>query len=227
MFVGETGVARVIERTCQLMKLDPNEDARAQGGIDLPTIQKYVNFWLSSSLDLFGGEISSNAADYFAAGLKGRDREAERDDDHVALAGSYRMQVIEDGRLVDRDVPLRNAMNEILRDSYIEDNERVVGRWNQILRDAGISFELRLPSRRFNRKVGIYGGRRFDPEGRPISEEEWQRRSAEWLPSESDRAHVKSLMLPVLERGKMAHWIAIPKRGIKGLPWDWEYIRRA
>jgi len=227
MFVGETGVGRVLERTCQLMKLDPNEDARAQGGIDLDTVQKYVNFWFSSSLDLFGGEISSNAAEYFAAGLKGRDREAEREEDHVALVGSYRIEVVEDGKLVGRDIPLRNAMNEILRDSYIEDNQRVVSRWNQILRDGGISYEIRLPHRRFNRKVGIYAGHRFDPEGRPISEEEWQRRREEWLPSESDRAYVKNLMVPVLERGKMAHWIAIPKKGIKGLPWDWEYIRRA
>ena len=63
MFVGETGVQRIVKRTCELMKQDPNGDARAQGGIDLPTIQKYLNLWYSLSLDLFGGEISSNAAD--------------------------------------------------------------------------------------------------------------------------------------------------------------------
>src|SRR4051812_9648783 len=53
MFVGETGVLRVIQRTVELMKENGNEDARAEGGIDLATIQKYVNFWYSVSLDLF------------------------------------------------------------------------------------------------------------------------------------------------------------------------------
>src|SRR2546429_6568823 len=72
MFVGETALQRVTQRTCELMRQDPNEDARQLGGIDLPTIQKYVNLWYSVSADLFGGEISSNAATYFGASLKGR-----------------------------------------------------------------------------------------------------------------------------------------------------------
>ncbi len=226
MFVGETGVSRVVRRACELMKRDPNEDARAQGGIDLDTIQRYVNFWFSSSLDLFGGEISSNAADYFAAGLKGREKE-ERFEDHVALAGTYRMEVPEGDRLAPKEVPLRNAMNEVLRDAYVADNERAVGRWNAIVAEAGIGRALRLPSRRFNRRMGIYAGRCFDPEGRPITREEFDRRAPEWLPGEADRAYVRSLMAPVLERGKMAHWIGAPARGINGQPLDFEYVRRA
>ena len=114
--MGETGVGRVVQRACQLMKQDRNEDARAQGGIDLDTVQRYINYWFSSSVDLFGGEISSNAADYFASGLKGRERE-ERHQDHVALSEVYRMPIIEDGRLLERDIPLRNAMNEVPRDA--------------------------------------------------------------------------------------------------------------
>ena len=225
MFVGETGVGRVIQRACELMKGDRNEDARAQGGIDLEMIQKYVNFWYSSSLDLFGGEISSNAAEYFAAGLKGREHE-EKFEDHVALNATYQVPVFEDGRVVDREVPLRNAMNEVLRDAYIDDNQRGVDRWNRIIAEQGVPFTIKLPSRRFNRTMGIYRGHAFDPEGNPISKETWERRKFEWLPNEADREHVKSLMLPVLERGKMAHWIAKPERGIKGQPVDFEYIRR-
>src|SRR5215467_8512318 len=80
MFVGETGVDRIVQRTCELMKADPSGDVRAQGGLDLATIQKYVNLWFSVSLDLFGGEISSNAADFFAAGLKGRFKERDHED---------------------------------------------------------------------------------------------------------------------------------------------------
>jgi len=225
MFVGETGVGRVVQRACELMKQDPNEDARRQGGIDLPTIQKYVNFWYSSSIDLFGGEISSNAADYFAAGLKGRDRE-ETFDDHVVLDRSYEIPVIEDGRLITRNVAMRNAMNEVLRDAYVKDNERGVARWNKVIQENGVDFELKLPSRRFNRTMGIYRGFHFDPEGHPISAEEFERRRSEWLPSEADKQYVRGLMVPVLERGKMANWIAAPARGINGQPIDFEYVRR-
>jgi benzoyl-CoA 2,3-dioxygenase component B len=206
------------------MKRDPNEDVRNQGGIDLVTVQKYVNYWYSSSLDLFGGEISTNAADYFASGLKGREHE-DQFTDHVAMHATYRIPVIDDGRLVERDVPLRNAMNEVLRDAYIDDNQRGVDRWNRMIADTGVHFTITLPSRRFNRTMGIYAGHHFDPQGAQLSAGEWERRKSEWLPSEADRVYVKSLMLPVLERGKMANWIAAPERGVKGQPVDFEYIR--
>src|SRR5213593_3874346 len=125
MFVGDTGVQRVVRRSAELTEQDPSGDARAQGGIDLPAIQKYLNLWFSLSLDLFGGEISTNAADYFAAGLKGRAKE-EQYEDHVALSGFYSLEAVESGTLVRQDVPLRNAMNEIVRDSYVEDCQRAV-----------------------------------------------------------------------------------------------------
>lgn len=225
MFVGETGIGRVVKRTCELMKQDKNEDARAQGGIDLDTIQRYINFWFSSSVDLFGGEISSNAADYFASGLKGREHE-DKHEDHVALGGLYRLEVPENGHLVEREVPMRNAMNEVLRDAYIDDNQRGVDRWNKIIAEAGFDYTLTLPSRRFNRQMGIYRGKHFDVRGKPISKEEFERRKGEWLPTAADKAYIKNLMQPALGLGQMAHWIAIPERGIKGLPWDYEYIRR-
>lgn len=227
MFVGETGVGRVVKRACELMKQDPNEDARAQGGIDLETLQRFVNFWYSSSLDLFGGEVSSNAADFFAAGLKGRAHEGKKFEDHVAKTGSYSMDVLENGKVSSRDVPLRNAMNEVLRDAYVDDNQRGVDRWNKFIREEEIDFEIKLPHRRFNRKIGIYAGSHFDPEGRPISKEEFEARAGDWLPSSEDKTYIKSLMHPVLEPGKMAHWIAAPARGINGKPLDFEYIRRA
>jgi len=225
MFVGETGVGRIVKRACELMKRDPNEDVRKQGGIDLDTVQKYVNFWYSSSLDLFGGEISSNAADYFASGLKGREHE-ERFGDHIALAGSYRIPILDDGKMSEREVPLRNAMNEVLRDAYIDDNQRGVDRWNRMIQETGIDYTITLPNRRFNRSMGIYAGFHFDPSGTPIDAETWARRKNDWLPTDTDRTYVNQLMLPVLERGQMANWIAAPDRGVKGQPIDFEYIRR-
>jgi benzoyl-CoA 2,3-dioxygenase component B len=227
MFVGETGVGRVVQRTAELMKQDPGGDARRQGGIDLATVQKYVNLWYSLSLDLFGGEISNNAADFFGAGLKGRYKEKEYAD-HAALSGLYEMEVTEGGRLERRDVPLRNAMNEVLRDAYVQDCQRGVDRWNKVLAEAGFPDRLKLPHRRFHRHIGLYAGSHSDPEGRPLSEAEWSARRDEWLPSESDKAFVRAVQEKgVLEPGKIAHWIAPPTRGINGLPWEHEYVRRA
>jgi benzoyl-CoA 2,3-dioxygenase component B len=227
MFVGETGIGRIVKRTCELMKQDPNEDARKQGGIDLDTLQKYVNFWYSTSLDLFGGEISSNAADYFASGLKGRAHEAKKFEDHVAIQGTYDIELMgEDGRVDRRTIPLRNAMNEVLRDAYVDDNQRGVDRWNQMIKEAEIDYELRLPSRRFNRRMGVHSGHWFDPAGNPMAQEAWEARQHEWLPGPADKEYIRQLMHPVLERGKMAHWIAAPPRGINGQPLEFEYIRR-
>ena len=95
MFVGETGVTRVIQRTCEAMKEagigDPNEieKVRKLGVIDLPTIQKKANLHFSLTLDLFGNEISTNAANAFHAGLKGRYREDRLKDDHQLESGTY------------------------------------------------------------------------------------------------------------------------------------------
>ena len=89
MFVGESGIGRILERTCQLMSESGfSGDVRKVGGIDLPLIQKFVNFWFSQSLDLHGSEVSSNAANYFANGLKGRAEEDKFEDDHVLAATS-------------------------------------------------------------------------------------------------------------------------------------------
>ncbi|HEV8324553.1 MAG TPA: benzoyl-CoA 2,3-epoxidase subunit BoxB [Myxococcota bacterium] len=224
MFVGETGVGRIVQRTAELMKRAPNEDVRAAGGIDLPTIQKYLNLWYALSLDLFGGEISTNAAQYFANGLKGREKE-ERYAEHKALDQFYAMTVMKDGAVAAEQVPLRNAMNEVLRDAYRDDCQRGVDRWNTVLEQNGIGVRLRLPAKQFYRHVGLCAGQPFDPDGRLLSAEEWERRKGEWLPDDADRAYIASLQKPVYEPGKIAGWIAPPPRGIKGKPFEFEYVQ--
>jgi benzoyl-CoA 2,3-dioxygenase component B len=226
MFVGETGVDRIVARTCELVKEDPNGDARARGGFDLATIQKYINLWFSLSLDLFGGEISSNAAEFFASGVKGRYKEAQRDE-HAALDQIYRMTVMEEGRVIDKDIPLRNAMNEVLRDGYVEDCQRAVDKWNRTIERSGATeTRLRLPNRRFHRHIGLYAGLPFDIDGNLLEAAEHQRRLAEWIPAAADKSWVASLMQPVPAPGRIAGWIAPPARGINGKPIDFEYVIR-
>src|SRR5256714_5864552 len=225
LFVGETGVGRVVRRTAQLMKENPNEDVRATGGIPFDIIQRYINYWFSYSLDLFGGEISSNAADFFAAGLKGRYQEQKKYDEHVIAADVFVLPVVEDGRLAEREVPLRKALNEVLRGEYVRDCERALERWNKYVADEGVDHRLRLPSTRFHRHVGEYAGHSFDTEGDLITGDEFESRRAELLPTEEDRAYVRSLMHPVTEPGKIANWIAPPAAGIKGKPFEFEYVR--
>jgi benzoyl-CoA 2,3-dioxygenase component B len=223
MFVGETGIGRVVRRTAELMK--ENEDVRRLGGVDLPTIQKYLNLWYSVSLDLFGSEVSSNAASFFADGLKGRAKEPSFDD-HLARDGVYSLDVPGGEAFTTQEVPLRNAMNEVLRDAYVEDCQRGVDKWNQILASAGIGDRLKLPNRRFHRRIGVYAGVFTDPEGRLVSRDAFEQRRDEWLPSAADQAYVKSLMMkPVLSPNEMAGWIAPPPHGIKGRPVNFEYVR--
>ncbi len=224
LFVGQMGIERILRRGVELAKLDPNGDARAQGGIDLATVQKYVNYWFSYSLDLFGSEVSSNAADFFASGVKGRWKESKYDD-HQALEGSIRIAERRGDELVDTDVPLRNAMNEVLRGEYVADCEKVVDKWNRALDKLDWPERITLPSTRFHRHQGIYADATFDPSGHPISEEAFEAKRAEWLPTDADRAYVGSLMKPNYEAGKMAHWIAPPRRGINNQPVDYEYVR--
>jgi benzoyl-CoA 2,3-dioxygenase component B len=227
MFVGETGIGRIIRRSLEVMKelgTDDPEAVRAKGAVDLPTLQRYLNFWFTSSLDLFGAENSSNAAAYFATGIKGRPDEASYPD-HVCREGSVTLEVPDGkGGIATQEVPPRNAMNEATRGAYIRDCEIGVKRWNRLIAKAGLGQELVLPSARFRRAIGAWANQPIDPAGKPISAAEYQMKLPGWIPSESDRAFVKSLMRRVIEPGKMAAWIAPPDRGINNLPLDYEYV---
>ena len=226
MFVGETGISRIIQRTCELMKEHKTDDVRALGAIDLATMQKYLNFHFSVSLDLFGQEASTNAANYYTMGVKGRFLETRIDDDHLLTNSSYEIETIEDGRIVKKAVPALQALNERLRQDYIEDCARGVLRWNKIIEKAGINFEMKLPHRGFDRRIGAFTGSRVSPDGKVLSEAEWKANESKWLPTDEDRAYVTSLMGPaVVQPGKFAHWIAPPARGINGQANDFEYVR--
>jgi benzoyl-CoA 2,3-dioxygenase component B len=193
---------------------------RAAGAVDLALLQKYLNFWCSSSLDLFGSEISSNAASSFASGLKGRPDESQYED-HVLRNVSLKLDTPQGAQ----DVPMLNALNEVMRESYLKDCEIGLKRWNRQIERAGYAFRLSLPSTRFRRSIGSWVGLPVDPQGKLLPREEFDKRLTEWIPSEADRAFVRSLMRRVVEPGKMAGWVAPPERGINNLPVEYEYVK--
>jgi len=228
MFVGESGVARIIQRTCEIMnelKTDDPAALRAAGVIDLQTIQRYINFHFSVTIDLFGADESSNAATFYTTGLKGRYTERKRDDDHVLKNDSYPVLELRDGKLVEKEVAMLNALNEVLRDDYIRDTVSGVKRWNRIIKKAGVDFELSVPHKGFNRKIGALAEVHVSPDGDVISDEQWRQNEDSWLPSALDREYVGSLMGRVVDVGKFANWIAPPPIGINRQPVNFEYIR--
>jgi benzoyl-CoA 2,3-dioxygenase component B len=231
VFVGETGVGRTIERTCQAMNATGVEDpydierVRALGVIDLPTIQKKANLHYSLSLDLFGSEVSTNAANYYNAGLKGRFLETKIEDDHVLTAATYPVLKLVDDAAKFVDEPALSAINMRLRDDYTKDCQGGVSRWNKIIEKAGVKFEMKLPSVAFHRGVGEFGNVYATPDGTIIGKEEWEKGRDAWLPSRDDGAFIESLMKPCWTKGDYAEWIAPPRVGIDNKPGDFEYVR--
>ena len=228
MFVGESGISRIISRTAQMMnelKTDDVKQLRAAGVIDLPTLQRYINFHFSVTVDLFGADESSNAAIFYSSGLKGRYEEGKRDDDHTLRGQTYKVLEVRDGKLTEKEVPMLNGLNEVLRDDFIKDCVAGVGRWNKVLEKAGIPVKLNVPHKAHHRNIGALSGVKVSPDGRVVSDAEWNAKVGEWLPNAEDRAFVGSLMGRVVEPGKFANWIAPPVMGINRQPVDFEYVR--
>jgi benzoyl-CoA 2,3-dioxygenase component B len=224
MMVGTTGVDRVVERTAQVMVEQDTDEVAAHGVVPLDVIQKYLNFHFSVSLDLFGGETSTNVANYYTAGLKGRWMEDRRKDDHRLTDDAILVDAFIDGQIAQAEVAALVGLNTDLRREYIADCQSGVKRWNKILDDAGLPQRLALPHVTFNRKVGAFAGIETTPDGRVLTADEWAREHGRYLPTDVDKTHVRSLMQPVYERGRIASWIAPPRNGINGKPFDYDYV---
>ncbi|HZK90441.1 MAG TPA: benzoyl-CoA 2,3-epoxidase subunit BoxB [Stellaceae bacterium] len=234
MFIGQSGVGRIIEATCAAMNMagidDPHDIARvrALGVVDLPTLQKRANLHFSLTLDLFGGELSTNAANAFNAGLKGRYLEDQIEDDHALTGATYPVLRLKGGAIVREEVAALSALNMRLRDDYVADAGSAVERWwNRIIGRAGIDFRITLSHVAFNRRIGEFAAIEADPDGNLLSAAEWARRRDEFLPSADDNAFVASQMQPVREPGKFASWIAPPRTGIDNKPGDFAYVKLA
>jgi benzoyl-CoA 2,3-epoxidase subunit B len=231
MFVGESGVGRVLQRTCEAMKQagieDPNDIARVRtlGVVDLPTIQKKLNLHYSLTLDLFGSEISTNAANFYNSGLKGRFNESKIEDDHRLTSSTYPVLKMVDGKIQNVDEPALTALNMRLRDDYTDDCAKGVGRWNKLIAKEGINFELHLPHVAFNRKIGEFRDVEASPKGVLISPADWAKAQDSYLPSAADGDFIASLMVAQTEPGKYAGWIAAPRVGIDNKPGEFEFVK--
>ena len=231
MFVGETGVGRTIQATVDAMTAagitDPHDMNRIRdlGVIDLPTIQKKLNLHYSLSLDLFGNEVSTNAANAFNAGIKGRYMEHRLDDDHQLQRDTYDVKMVKEDEIITEQMPALNAINMRLRDDYVKDASGGLTRWNKIMKRKNVEFEFRLPHEGFNRNIGVFANVSVDPDGNIISTESWESQMAEWLPTKADGEFIQSLMKPCYEPGQYASWIALPKVGINNQAGDFEYVK--
>ncbi len=231
MFVGYTGVKRIVQRTAEAMTSAGIEDpydieaVRALGVIDLPAIQRKTNLHFSLTLDLFGSEESTNAANYFNAGVKGRYHEDKLQDDHQLRNDTYPVMKLVDGELQLVEVPALNALNARLRDDFIEDCRGGIGRWNREISSHGIDFEITMPHVAFNREVGEFADLSISPAGRVVDAHTFEAKTSTWLPTSEDRAYIEELMQPQFEPGEFAGWIAPPQRGIQNKTPDFLYVK--
>ena len=233
MFVGETGISRVVQRTVEAMRQagisDPFDVAkvRALGVVDLPTIQKKLNLHYTLSLDLFGSEVSTNAANAYNAGVKGRFQETKIEDDHKLESSINPVLKLVGGEIKRVDEPALTAINMRLRDDYTADCQRGLDRWNKIIERIGINFKFELPHVAFHREIGEFRDVQATPAGVLIDDATWNRDKGKWLPSTADGDFIASLMKPVREPGQFGSWIAPPRVGIDNKPGDFEYVKIA
>jgi len=193
--------------------------------IDLPTIQRYLNFHYSVTIDLFGADQSSNAATFYSSGLKGRFEEGRRADDHVLKGETYKVLEAQGDRLVEKDAPMLNALNEVLRDDFIKDSVAGIQRWNRVIEKAGVPHRLTVPHKAFHRQIGALAGVHVSPDGRVVDKDQWSANHRDWLATPEDRAFVASLMGRVTEPGRFANWIAPPAVSVNRQAADFEYVR--
>src|SRR5260221_3665597 len=164
MFVGTTGVQRVVQRTAAVMaEHDGDDDVWACGAVQLSVIQKDLNMQSSLSLDVFGSETSSNAAAYSTAGLTGRWMESRRHDDHVLTDATAQVPLMSEGAVSSRTVPALTALNLDLRDEYVADCERGLRKWNAELAKADVDQRLALPHTPVQRALGAVAGHLLGP----------------------------------------------------------------
>ena len=135
------------------------------------------------------------------------------------------MQAIDNGKIVNQKVPMRNAMNEVTRIAYVNDCAIGVKRWNRLITKFGFEeLQLSLPSTKFRRNIGLWANLSIDPKGKFLEKNKYTELMKSWIPSELDKSFIKSLMIQEIEPGKTASWIGLPKRGINNQSLEYDYV---
>jgi benzoyl-CoA 2,3-dioxygenase component B len=134
-----------------------------QGVIPCAFLQKYVNKWVSTGLDLFGTDDSTSAQWAYVFGVKGRydERESSEEADRLHL-------------------------NEASREFYFQELRDEMRRISTARMEG--EPELFIPSDRFNRGIGKFAGKRYTLDGEMFegNDSDWQAYLGEVLPSDED-----------------------------------------
>lgn len=133
----------------------------AAGKVPMDILQRRVNWWVSTSLDCFGGELSRKAAKNVDLGFKRRYDEGE-------------VQIELDA----------SRVNEYNGGLYMAEIREIVERLNAN-RPAGTP-PLVVPSEKYRRRVGLYKGKCFMTDGKPMKEDAYDAYLHATLPTPED-----------------------------------------
>lgn len=134
-----------------------------QGVIPCELLQKYLNKWISTGLDLFGTDDSTSAQWAYVYGVKGRYDERESD--------------------IEAD---REHLNEASRELYFQELREEMRRISAARKEG--EPELFIPSDKFNRGIGNYAGKNYTIRGEKYegTDEEYEAYLISVLPTEED-----------------------------------------
>ena len=134
-----------------------------QGVIPCELLQKYLNKWISTGLDLFGTDDSTSAQWAYVYGVKGRYDERESD--------------------IEAD---REHLNEASRDLYFQELREEMRRISNARKEG--EPELFIPSDKFNRGIGNYAGKNYTIRGEKFegTDQEYQDYLISVLPTDED-----------------------------------------
>ena len=154
------------------------------GVIPINFLQKYINKWVSTGLDLFGTDESTSAEWAYVYGVKGRydERESTSDAD-------------------------REHLNEASRGLYFDELKAEMVRISKGRKEG--EPELFIPSDKFNRGIGMYAGKRYTVNGDPFegSDDDWENYLNEILPTDADeKLLMEEYMAPGVEWIQYREW---------------------
>lgn len=138
------------------------------GRVPSALLQTYFNKWLPACFDLFGTDHSSSANWSYVWGLKGRFDEA------TARAPAN-----------------KQTLNEDARGLYICECQNLIDVLNQHVPHGQPL--LRLPSLKFNRRIGDDANQPYSIDGELLGVEEYDKHLAEMLPGPEDQAELEEI----------------------------------